>query len=76
MINEKKKKIRGLGVFVINEEKKKMIKGEKKKKKNFRGPVVFATNAKKKKNKPTGLVLFVINEKKTKKKNLEGGSSL
>ena len=44
MINEgkKKKKIRGLVVFVIN---------EKKKKKKIRGPVVFVINEGKKKKK-------------------------
>ena len=39
---------------------------EKKKKKNFRGRVVFVINEKKKKNR--GLVVFVINEKKKKTK--------
>ena len=44
MINEKKKKkLRGLVVFVINEEKKK--------KKNFRRLFVFVINEKKKKKK-------------------------
>ena len=43
MINEKKKKnLRGLVVFVIN---------EKKKKKNFRGLVLFVINEKKKTKK-------------------------
>ena len=42
MINEKKKKkLRGLVVFVINEKKKK--------KKKLGGPVVFVINEKKKK---------------------------
>ena len=44
MSNEKKKKIRGLVVFVINEKKK----GKKIKK--IRGLVVFVINEKKKKN--------------------------
>ena len=46
MINEKKKKIGGLVVFVINERKKK-------KKKKLRGLVVFVINEKKKKKKKT-----------------------
>ena len=40
-MKKKKKNLRGLVVFVINEEKKK----------NFRGPVVFLINEKKKKKK-------------------------
>ena len=44
MINEKKKKLRGPVVFVINEKKKK--------KKTWR-PVVFVNNEKKKKKKKT-----------------------
>ena len=42
MINEKKKKLRGLVVFVIN---------EKKKKKKIRGLVVLVINERKKKKK-------------------------
>ena len=41
MIHEKKKKLRGLVVFVIN--------AKKKKKKNLRGPVVFVINEEEKK---------------------------
>ena len=56
---------------MINEGKKEMI-NEEKKKKNFRGVVVFAINEKeknKKKKNLTGRVVFVINEKKKRKKN-------
>ena len=45
----KKKKIRGLVVFVINEKEKKkknFVINEKKKKKKLRGPVVFVINEK------------------------------
>ena len=54
MINEKrKKKLRGLVVFVIN---------EKKKRKKTQRPVVFVNNEKKKKKKKKlrGPVVFVI----------------
>ena len=44
-----------------------------KKKKKFRGLVVFLIKEKKKKRKLTGLVLFVINEKRTKKKKRGAG---
>ena len=44
MIDKKKKKIRGLVVFVINKKKRR-------KKKKLGGPVVFVINEKKKKKK-------------------------